>query len=108
MLNNLEKQPEGEYDVRTLARQQKVVGFSGEFCMMFELNEPIDGLEVIPMGYWLLPHAEELHTDYDNYGDITIDPIAEFWVVNQVVYWTYDAIVGTVVYEAHGGLFGGY
>ena len=107
-MNNLEKQPEGEYDVRTLAPQQKVVGFSGEFCMMFELDEPIDGVEVIPMGYWLLPHIEELDVDYDNYGDITIDPIAEFWVINQDVYWTYDAIVGTVVYLNNGGRFGGH
>ena len=107
-MNNLEKQPKGEYDVRTLADQQKVIGFSGEFCMMFELDEPIDGVEVIPMGYWLLPHIEELCVDYDNYGDVSLDPIAEFWVINQDVYWTYDAIVGTVVYLNNGGRFGGH
>ena len=86
---------------------QKVIGFSGEYCMMFELDEPIDGVAFLwGIGYY---HTHrELDVDYGNYGDISIDPIAEYWVINQDVYWTYDAIVGTIVYLNNGGRFGGH
>ena len=108
MWNNLEKRKEGDYNVTPLDTQNMYIGVGDEYCMMMKLNEPIDGVEVIPMGYWITPDIEELETNELESHWIIIDPIAEFWVINGGIYWHYDAAIGTVVYEANGGKFLGH
>ena len=69
-------------------------GGDGEYCMMMNLGELFGGM-CIPMGYWIVPDVED---DFKSHW-ILIDPVSEFWIINNVLYYNYDAIVGEVVGE---------
>ena len=59
-----------------------------------------DGM-CIPMGYWIVPEFDVPNQPDDHW--IMIDRVSEFWVVNNLICYNYDAIVGCVLYDGPYG-----
>lgn len=75
-------------------------GYEDEFCMMMNLGTDFDGM-CIPMGYWIVPEFDVPNQPDDHW--IMIDRVSEFWVVNNLICYNYDAIVGCVLYDGPYG-----
>jgi len=105
-MNNLERYETTENDDSGLVIMphgqlaMAIRGGDDEFCMMMQLGNGFDGL-CIPMGYWIVPEFDA-HGATEHHW-IMIDPVSEFWVVNNVLCYNYDAIVGCTLFDGPRG-----
>ena len=94
-MNNLEKYEPMENDGLVimphgqLAMAIRSDNDGDQYCMMMQLGKDFDGM-CIPMGYWIVP---DLECDVPHHW-ICIDPISEYWVINNELHYNYDAIIG--------------
>jgi hypothetical protein len=75
-------------------------GYESEYCMMMNLGTDFDGM-CIPMGYWIVPEFDVPNQPDDHW--IMIDPVSEFWIVNNTIHYNYDAIVGCTLLDGPRG-----